>query len=121
MKRLALMTLTGAVALFGAAALGEEAQTVNPREFWAGTKPVVWSLRAGSYNGLEPSVSPGISLKEEIAASKPVVWSLLAGKERQAQPMIAASSPCWGTKPVVRALGRCPEETPEVGAASGRP
>jgi hypothetical protein len=108
MKWLAWMWLVFATAASGTA-LGSD--NSDPRDFWAGTKPVVWSLRAGSYSGRqsESTVSPGTSLRQEIAGSKPVLWSLRGGKERQAKALPALTTPpypCWGTKPVVWSLKR---------------
>jgi hypothetical protein len=84
---------------------------VDPRDFWAGTKPVVWSLRAGSYSysARQPSVSGGIPARQEMADTKPMVH---AGRKRQMQAMSErATLPyrCWGTKPVVWSLkhGQC--------------
>ncbi len=126
MRRLASLLLLGAVALLnGGPALARETKAQNPREFWAGTKPVVWSLRSGSYGARQPSESVGVSTRQEMAGSKPVLWSVRAGRERELQPMLRATSehaasPCWGTKPVVRSLGRCAEDNLEVGSAGGQ-
>jgi hypothetical protein len=125
MKQLAMMLLGALALLHGAPALGKETQAINHQQFWVGTKPVVWSLRAGSYSGRQPSVSLGVSARQEIAGSKPVLWSLRMGKEQERQPILAIASeqpasPCWGTKPVVRSLGHCAEETLEVGSAGGQ-
>ncbi len=79
MKRFVLMCVTSGLAIAGEPTFGQDAQGAKPQEFWAGTNPVVWSLRAGTYSGRQASVSPGISARQEIAASKPVVWSLRSG------------------------------------------
>ncbi len=123
MKQLAIMLLGAVALLLGAPALGKETQA--NQQFWVGTKPVVWSLRAGSYSGRQPSVSLGVSARQEIAGSKPVLWSLRMGKEQNHQLNLAITSeqpasPCWGTKPVVRSLGHCAEESLEVGSAGGQ-
>jgi hypothetical protein len=111
MKWLAWMSLMSATAAPGMA-LGPD--NANPLDFCAGAKPVVWSLRAGSYSGRqsEAPVSPGNSLSQEIAGSKPVLWSLRGGKESQGQAGPASPTPpyaCWATKPVIWSLygGHC--------------
>jgi len=101
-----LAGLLCAMAVTSAApALAAEALTVNPREVWAGTKPVVWSLRAPPPRDRQPA-SPGLTFSQEVAASKPVLWTLRSSiRQRAAQPLPeqpAVARWCWGTKPVVR-------------------
>jgi hypothetical protein len=123
-----LMTLLSVLSLLpGAHAFGEEARTINPREFWGGTKPVVWSLRGGQAPREIPTVSPEASARWEASQTKPAVRPLLAERERRARnaevapESSTAVAQCWGMKPAMWTLSRCGEESREVGAASSRP
>ena len=121
-----LMTLVSMLALLpGAHALGDEARTSNPREYWAGTKPVVWSLRGGQAPKEIATVSREASARWGVAQTKPAARPLLAEREARARDVRVAPesstavAQCWGMKPVM--WSHCGEESAEVGAASTRP
>ncbi len=116
------VSLAALALLRGASALADETTTAEPRDL--GAKPILRTLRAGQAPRTPPIASPEAFARWDATQGKPILRTLRAANHPPvlvAPEQSTAVVQCWGMKPVMRTLGHCGEERPEVGAASGRP